>query len=77
MEASNKSKIQYPENEETCVRCERTLNKKRIVYLELDQERVTYHEELPEGRPSQGFFPFGAACAKQQLKETAAKQAKE
>lgn len=68
-------KAEYPENKEFCARCERTLNKMRIVWLEYDQKAGTYHTKLPEGRVSQGFHPFGVACSRAQLKETREKMA--
>ena len=51
-----------------CEHCERKLNPKKIVWLELNATTGTYHaEEVPE-EDSQGCFPFGAGCAKTILK---------
>ena len=42
----------------------------KVRYLELDQRTNTYHDHggIPEGR-SQGWFPFGLACARRMLRE--------
>lgn len=55
-----------------CHRCDQDLHPDRIVWLELHNGRGTFHEPgtvPPEN--SQGEFPFGAACAQNQLKEDA------
>lgn len=48
-----------------CTRCAKPLAPDKIVWLELDQRTDTYHDrrDVPENK-SQGWFPFGAACAK-------------
>lgn len=47
-----------------CERCGRPINRMRCAWLELDQRTNTYHdrEDVPEAK-SQGWFPFGIACA--------------
>ena len=56
--------------DEFCELCEQKLNKGRIVWLELNLYTHTWHAnegEVPEDE-SQGWFPFGAACARKVLK---------
>ena len=53
-----------------CQRCAKSLNVNKIHWLELSITDGAYHEEVPAGHLSQGYFPFGLACAKTQLKET-------
>lgn len=50
-----------------CECCGRPL-RGRAVMLELDQRDGTYHnfEDVPDDR-SQGWFPFGASCAKREI----------
>lgn len=51
-----------------CECCVRTLNPARTVPLELDQRDDTYHNfgDVPP-QYSQGWFDFGAACARKQI----------
>ncbi len=53
--------------ERHCTCCARYL-KGRIAYLELDQRTNTYHDfgGVPLSK-SQGWFPFGLACARKQI----------
>jgi hypothetical protein len=50
-----------------CTCCGREL-KRKFRWLELDQRTDTYHDagDVPQDR-SQGWFPFGLACAKKQI----------
>ena len=51
--------------EEKCFKCGAKLDKKKIVWLELDVTTNIFHEIgviLTEN--SQGMFPFGKDCAK-------------
>ena len=51
-----------------CTRCEEIL--KKVAWLELSNTDGKYYkDEIPEGHISQGEFPFGTQCSKQQLKE--------
>ena len=62
-----------PNDTETCQRCGQDLNPKQIEWMELDSHTGLYHIDgfNSEGDPdrSQGWFPFGTACAKTQTKE--------
>lgn len=54
------SRIQY------CQRCGERIKPGREVWLEMNSRTGTYHrteDEVPASE-SQGWFPFGAACAK-------------
>jgi len=51
-----------------CERCERLLNHNEIVWLEFSNTDGKYYNVLPDGHVSQGFFPFGKACARTQTK---------
>ena len=54
-----------------CDCCGRDLNPGRIVWLEFDQ-RISAHHDYCLGVPeqhSQGWFPFGPACAARKLRE--------
>jgi len=60
-----------------CERCGEVLIAKRVVWLELSNTDGKYYKidelskrSIPEGHISQGAFPFGSTCAKEQLKET-------
>ena len=57
---------------EFCTCCGRSLNHKRIAWLELDMRSSTYHarQDVPE-EDSQGWFPFGTACARKVEKAAA------
>lgn len=61
-------KQKYENPPERCNCCDRQLNPKTQVFLELDQRTNTYTDtgDVPE-RYSQGGFVFGAACAKRQI----------
>lgn len=50
-----------------CTCCQKPL-KAKFAYLELDQRTDTYHDfgNVPQDR-SQGWFPFGMTCAKNEL----------
>lgn len=54
-----------------CTCCERQL-KAKFAWLELDQRTNTYHDKggVPAEK-SQGWFPFGMTCARNQLRSTA------
>jgi hypothetical protein len=60
---------QFPDfgKTEHCTCCGRSLNRKRIAWLELDQRDDTYHarQDIPSEK-SQGWFPFGQSCARKQ-----------
>lgn len=51
-----------------CTCCERELTGRAVRMLELDQRTQTYHDlgDVPPDR-SQGWFPFGLKCAKNQI----------
>jgi len=57
-------------NSVRCERCEKLLDPKNIVWLELSCNDENYYETLPAGHESQGGFPFGKDCAKKLLMET-------
>lgn len=64
-----------------CTCCGKKVNPQRVVMLELDSWTGLYHSTetesgIPEGR-SQGCFPFGAACARLQLRKTRSAIAKQ
>lgn len=63
------SASELPVSERYCTCCERLLTSK-VVWLELDQRRTVYHDfgGVPADK-SQGWFPFGSACAKRLRKE--------
>jgi hypothetical protein len=51
-------------NKNRCTKCDKVLNPKREVWLELDYETGKY--SIPGKEPlehSQGGFPFGTDCA--------------
>ncbi len=56
-----------------CTCCERPLNQKRMVWLELDQRDNTFHarQDIPPEQ-SQGWFPFGQTCARKIAAKVAA-----
>jgi hypothetical protein len=58
--------------DESCTCCGRSLNHKKIAWLELDQRDDTYHarQDVPPEK-SQGWFPFGQACARKVEKASA------
>ena len=51
-----------------CTRCNEWLRNK-VRMLELDQRDGSYHDrgDVPEDK-SQGWFPFGIACAKREVR---------
>jgi hypothetical protein len=50
------------------IQCKDTINGD-LVWLELDQKKLTYHlEGIVSEENSQGFFPFGKKCAEKTLK---------
>lgn len=56
-----------------CTCCDRPLNPERIEWLELNQRSGDYtalEGECPAGE-SQGWFPFGVACARRTLRSSA------
>lgn len=57
-----------PETRCTC--CNRELYGHACRFLELDQRDQTYHDrmDVPTDR-SQGWFPFGLACARRIIKQ--------
>ena len=55
---------------ERCTRCNEVLKPARITWLEFSQTDSHYYKAIPADHVSQGAFPFGADCAKAQLKET-------
>lgn len=63
--------------ERYCTCCERDLTGHAVRMLEFDQRTQTYHDlgDVPADW-SQGWFPFGLKCAKNKLREHAAKLAK-
>jgi hypothetical protein len=56
--------------EQGCTCCGQKLNPKRVVWLELNFATGRYSKpgECPEAE-SQGAFPFGAACARNTLRQ--------
>ncbi len=56
-----------PENIIRCERCGRILDPKKAVWLELSNTDGYYYKDLIEGHVSQGAFPFGPVCAKDEL----------
>lgn len=59
-----------PEPGERCTCCDREL-KSEVAMLEYDRRTSTYHDRLavPPDQ-SQGWFPFGKACAARKIKES-------
>lgn len=57
---------------ELCTRCNKPLNEKKIKWLELSITDGNYYptDIFPPLHKSQGCFPFGTACAKQEIKDT-------
>lgn len=53
-----------------CERCNEKLNPKTAVWLELSMTDGNYYNGIPINHNSQGWFSFGKACAKTQLKDT-------
>jgi len=55
------------DNDRYCTKCGQKLDPKTAVWLELDQRDNTYHSrgDVPENL-SQGWFPFGSACARRE-----------
>ena len=60
--------------ERYCTCCNRDLSGHAVRMLELDQRHNVYHDfrGVPENK-SQGWFPFGLACAKKKTKEAISK----
>lgn len=56
------------ETVERCTCCDRVLNKKTLVYLELNWRTRKYSKDSVPSEESQGYFPFGQGCAKTILK---------
>lgn len=58
---------EVPGGSPRCTRCNEWL-KRKVRMLELDQRDGTYHDrgDVPKDK-SQGWFPFGIACAKTEL----------
>lgn len=56
------------EREEFCTCCERKLNPEKTVMLALDCGSGLYSKGGTPELESQGWFPFGAACARKVLK---------
>lgn len=52
-----------------CTRCNKELNPKNIVWLELSNTDGRYYNTIPTGHRSQGCFPFGPDCAPKELKQ--------
>lgn len=69
---------ELPEGERYCTCCERDLTGHAGRMLELDQRTNTYHDfcDVPEDQ-SQGWFPFGLACARKKIKQARAKRTAE
>lgn len=57
-------------DQQHCERCGEALKEGRIVWLELNSHTGRYAkaDSVPPEQ-SQGHFPFGATCARKQLKE--------
>ena len=53
---------------ERCTCCDRVLNRKTLVYLELNWRTRQYSKESVPSEESQGYFAFGQSCAKKVLK---------
>ncbi len=62
---------------DACERCERVLDPKQIVWLELDTNTNLFHrpENFPADGLSQGLFTFGRDCAKRELARTKKEEA--
>jgi hypothetical protein len=56
-----------PEKDERCTCCDRIL-KSECAMLEMDLRTHTYHDGGVFADRSQGWFPFGKACAARVLK---------
>ena len=60
---------------ERCQRCGEVLNQARIEWMELDSHTGIYHiggfNSDGDTDRSQGWFPFGTACAQSQIREQA------
>lgn len=58
----------FDQSEKYCTCCGRQL-KGKCAWLELDQRTNTYHDngDVPPDQ-SQGWFPFGIACARKKLR---------
>lgn len=61
----------------TCQRCDRVLDPDTAVWLELDTHTGLYHDDaddavvpFPADGLSQGWLPFGVACAHKELSMT-------
>lgn len=65
--------IDIPDPEGRYCQCCKKRLKGRLAWLELDQRTDRYHDfgGVPENK-SQGWFPFGIACARRLLAEAAA-----
>ncbi len=60
-----------------CQRCDKRLREDKTVYLVLSCSTTLYYETDAEADATgcnQGAFPFGIACARAQLRETAARR---
>jgi hypothetical protein len=57
-------------SKEKCEQCEKVLNPKRTVWLELSNTDGNYYlpENFPKDHISQGAFPFGSTCANKIVK---------
>jgi len=57
---------------EQCQRCKRDLHPDKMVWLELDQRDLTYHDfkDVPSN-VSQGWFAFGPDCAARERRNAA------
>ena len=51
-------------NTTKCLHCGKKLNPDKMVWLELDNNRNVYTAKGVPEQDSQGWFEFGAACAK-------------
>jgi hypothetical protein len=69
----------WGQSQATCTCCGRSLSSENraVRWLELDQRTDTYHDlgGVPADK-SQGWFPFGLACAKKEISRHRAALAK-
>lgn len=69
-----KLKLDAKEEPTLCTRCNEKLKPEKVVWLELNSRTSEWRKptegEEDWGLDSQGGFPFGSACARQQLKKS-------
>lgn len=61
-----------------CSRCNEVLKHNRIIWLELIEATDDFYKKgILTGKKSQGWFPFGSACAEIKIKEREERESKE